>query len=175
MQVCVHVNKVSMSLGGNFSSSMAQQQQSSGAGFGGGGSGIIGGGGGTVADRVNTDFPPFSRVFVVCSRGHKEEDIQAAFQQFGQIEDVWMVKDRMTKENKGICYVKYDKASSAALAIENMDGKLVGNEPKPIKVHVCGSCTIMYMYNNSLAQTMSQEYCADCIIYMYIYNYACAL
>ena len=119
-----------MSIGaGNFPSSMSQQ--SSGAGLGGGGSGA-----GTIADRVNTDFPPFSRVFVVCSRGHKEEDIQAAFQQFGQIEDVWMVKDRMTKENKGICYVKYDKASSAALAIENMDGKLVGNEPKPIKVHI---------------------------------------
>ena len=116
-----------MSLGaGNFPSSVSQQQ-SSGSG--------LGGGAGTIADRVNTDFPPFSRVFVVCSRGHREEDIQATFQQFGQIEDVWMVKDRMTKENKGICYVKYDKASSAALAIENMDGKLVGNEPKPIKVH----------------------------------------
>lgn len=109
-------------------------QQSSGAGLGAGG-GATNTGTMAMADRVNTDFPPFSRVFVVCSRGHKEEDIQAAFQQFGNIEDVWMVKDRMTKENKGICYVKYDKASSAALAIENMDGKLVGNEPKPIKVY----------------------------------------
>ena len=45
-----------------------------------------------------------------------------------------MVKDRMTKENKGICYVKYDKASSAALAIENLDGKVLGAEQKPIKV-----------------------------------------
>ena len=112
-------------------------QQPSGLGGGGGSSA------GTIADRVNTDFPPFSRVFVVCSRGHKEEDIQAAFQQFGQIEDVWMVKDRMTKENKGICYVKYDKASSAALAIENMDGKLVGSEPKPIKVHVLENSVVL--------------------------------
>ena len=48
----------------------------------------------------------------------------------------------MSKENKGICYVKYDKASSAALAIENMDGKLVGSEPKPIKVYTC----TLYMY-----------------------------
>lgn len=111
---------------------MAQQQSAMGLG------------GGAVADRVNTDFPPFSRVFVVCSRGHKEEEIQAAFQQFGQIEDVWMVKDRMTKENKGICYVKYDKASSAALAIENMDGKLVGNEPKPIKVKNRNQARVQY-------------------------------
>ena len=116
-----------MSLTGSFPSSMSQPNMS---GLGGGG------GGGSMADRVNTDHPPFSRVFVVCSRGHKEDEIHAAFQPFGQIEDVWMVKDRMTKENKGICYVKYDKASSAALAIENMDGKIIGSEPKPVKVHV---------------------------------------
>ena len=42
----------------------------------------------------------------------------------------------MTKENKGICYIKFDKASSAALAIENMDGKIIGDEHKPIKVSV---------------------------------------
>ena len=87
-----------------------------------------------MADKVNCDYPPFSRVFVVCSKNHKEEDIRVAFEPYGNVEDVWMVKDRMTKENKGICYVKYDKASSAALAIEAQDGKVIGDEPKPIKV-----------------------------------------
>lgn len=86
------------------------------------------------SEKPNTDFPPFSRVFVVCSRNHKEEDIREVFQQHGNLEDVWMVKDRMTKENKGICYVKYDRASAAALAIESLDGKAIGDEPKPIKV-----------------------------------------
>ena len=85
-------------------------------------------------ERPNSDFPPFSRVFVVCSRNHKEEDIRNSFQPFGNVEDVWMVKDRVTKENKGICYVKFDKASSAALAIESLDGKIIGDELKPIKV-----------------------------------------
>ena len=85
-------------------------------------------------ERINVDTPPFSRVFVVCSRSHREEDVSAAFSQYGAVEDVWMVKDRMTKENKGICYIKFDKASSAALAIENLDGKVIGDEPKPIKV-----------------------------------------
>lgn len=89
-----------------------------------------------MGEKPNSDFPPFSRVFVVCSRNHKEEDIRMAFQEFGTLEDVWMVKDRMTKENKGICYVKYDKASTAAMAIEAMDGKTIGTEPKPIKVRV---------------------------------------
>ena len=83
---------------------------------------------------ANTDFPPFSRVFVVCSRTHKEEDIRQAFQRYGNVEDVWMVKDRMTKENKGICYIKFDKASAAALAIEALDGHTIGDEPKPVKV-----------------------------------------
>ncbi len=86
-----------------------------------------------MADRSNSDFPPFSRVFVVCSKSHNEDVIKEAFQQFGTVEDVWMVKDRMTKENKGICYVKYDKASAAALAIEGLDGKPIGDEAKPIK------------------------------------------
>ncbi len=103
------------------------------------------GGGEKDSQKGNSDFPPFSRVFVVCSRNHKEEDIRAAFQNYGIVEDVWMVKDRMTKENKGICYVKFDKASSAALAIENMDGKVIGDEPKPIKASVVNGL-ITYKY-----------------------------
>ena len=102
----------------------------------------------SMGERVNCDFPPFSRVFVVCSKAHKEDDIRTVFQRFGNVEDVWMVKDRMTKESKGICYIKYDKASSAALAIEGMDGKTIGSEPKPIKAGVCNllssaRCTIL--------------------------------
>ena len=85
---------------------------------------------------INHDSPPFSRVFVVCSKTMKEEEIQEAFSVYGTIDDVWMVKDRMTKENKGICYVKFDKASSAAAAIENLDNKVIGSDPKPIKVHI---------------------------------------
>ena len=91
----------------------------------------------TDREKINNDFPPFSRVFVVCSKTHKEEEIREAFQMYGNMEDVWMVKDRMTKENKGICYVKYEKASSAALAIESLDGRTIGIEPKPIKVRTC--------------------------------------
>ena len=87
-----------------------------------------------MVDKVNCDYPPFSRVFVVCNKTQKEEDVRRAFEAYGTVEDVWMVKDRMTKENKGICYIKYDKASAAALAIEALDGKTVGDETKPIKV-----------------------------------------
>lgn len=104
--------------------SVQQQQQSSSS------SGM------TESSRrgINQDSPPFSRVFVVCSKSMKEEEIQESFSTYGTIDDVWMVKDRMTKENKGICYVKFDKASSAAAAIENLDNKVIGSDPKPIKV-----------------------------------------
>lgn len=106
-------------------------------------------------ERVNVDSPPFSRVFVVCSKSHREEDVNAAFSQYGCVEDVWMVKDRMTKENKGICYIKFDKASSAALAIENLDGKVIGDEPKPIKAMIASSksSTVKTDYNDESART----------------------
>ena len=87
--------------------------------------------------RIDVDNPPFSRVFVVCSKKHTEEDMRQSFQAFGQVEDVWIVKDKVSKESRGVCYIKFSKASSAALAVESMDGKQVGDEPKPLKV--CGS------------------------------------
>ena len=60
--------------------------------------------------------------------------MRAAFQHFGSIEDIWVVKDKQTKENRGVCYVKFAKASSAARACEEMDGKVIGEDAKPIKV-----------------------------------------
>jgi RNA recognition motif-containing protein len=104
---------------------------------------------------INHDNPPFSRVFVVCSKTMKEEEIQEAFSAYGTVDDVWMVKDRMTKENKGICYVKFDKASSAAAAIESLDNKIIGSDPKPIKVMIASSKnnTIKADYNDESART----------------------
>ena len=102
-----------------------------------------------MGERINADYPPFSRVFVVCSKNHREEEVRKAFEAYGSVEDVWMVKDRMTKESKGICYVKYDKASSAALAIESLDGKTIGEEQKPIRVsgviRAWCVCAVMYI------------------------------
>lgn len=60
--------------------------------------------------------------------------MRAAFESFGGIEDIWVVKDKQTKENRGVCYIKFAKASSAARACEEMDGKAVGEDSKPLKV-----------------------------------------
>jgi RNA recognition motif-containing protein len=62
--------------------------------------------------------------------------MRVAFGSFGSVEDIWMVKDKATKENRGVCYIKFEKASSAAMASEEMDGKQIGDDPKPIKVLV---------------------------------------
>lgn len=89
---------------------------------------------GSNSGRVDVDNPPFSRVFVVCSKRHNSDDMRTAFESYGSVEDIWMVKDKTTKENRGVCYIKFEKASSAALACEEMDGKQIGDDPKAIKV-----------------------------------------
>ena len=52
------------------------------------------------------------------------------------------------EENKGICYIKFDKASSAAYTIETMDGKVIGGDPKPVKIlYMCvGYCYIFIFF-----------------------------
>ena len=35
--------------------------------------------------RVDHDKPPFSRVFVVCSRSHSEEELRSSFEEYGEV------------------------------------------------------------------------------------------
>lgn len=51
--------------------------------------------------RSKNDDPPNSRLFVICHKSLEEDDIRKAFEKFGKIEDIWVVKDRSTGENKG--------------------------------------------------------------------------
>ena len=44
------------------------------------------------------------------------------------------MKNKVTKENKGIAYVKFAKASEAARAMEKLHGTTIADNPKPIKV-----------------------------------------
>lgn len=70
--------------------------------------------------------PPQSRLFVVCGRAIEAEALQAAFSPYGCLQNIKIVKD------KGVAYVKFDRASSAALAIENLNGAVLndGRGPK---------------------------------------------
>ncbi|XP_066301457.1 RNA-binding protein 45-like isoform X2 [Branchiostoma lanceolatum] len=88
---------------------------------------------------IDMDNPPNSRIFIVCSKNHTESELKYAFEKFGDMEDIWLVKDKNTKESKGVAYIKYARASQAMMAVEEMHGKQVGPEPKPLKVMVAQS------------------------------------
>ena len=56
-----------------------------------------------------------------------EDDFYTHFGSFGEIERVDV------KLNKGITYVKFAKTSEAANALEEMNGKSIGDDPRPLK------------------------------------------
>ncbi|XP_055358378.1 RNA-binding protein 45 isoform X2 [Betta splendens] len=87
----------------------------------------------------NLDDPPNSRLFVVTSRSVTEDELRESFSVFGDIQGVWVVKDKQTKESKGISYVKFAKSSQACLAMEEMHGKVLVESTKPIKVFIAQS------------------------------------
>ena len=91
---------------------------------------------GAHPNQVDHDKPPFSRIFVVCSKTHSSDDLKSVFEKFGSVEDVWVVRDKHTKENRGVAYVKFSKMSEACLAVQSMDGKKISAEDdvKPVKV-----------------------------------------
>lgn len=82
------------------------------------------------------DDPPNSRLFIVCAKTITEEDFKEAFEEYGTIDEIWVLKDRVTGDSKGVVYIKFTKTSEAALAMEEMNGKCVGNHPRPLKVMI---------------------------------------
>ena len=74
------------------------------------------------------DNPPHSRLFIIGGRSLTEEDFYTAFGQFGTVERVDM------KKGKGITYVKFSKTSEAADALEELNGKSIGEDPRPLKI-----------------------------------------
>ena len=93
----------------------------------------------TKQPTENLDDPPNSRLFVVTSRSITEDALRDAFSVFGDIQGVWVVKDKQTKESKGICYIKFSKSSQACLAMEEMHGKQLAESSKPVKVADTGT------------------------------------
>ena len=51
-----------------------------------------------------------------------EGDIVCVFSQWGEIEDIALVRDESTGKSKGFCFLKYEDARSAILAVDNMNG-----------------------------------------------------
>lgn len=78
-------------------------------------------------------------MFIVSSRTVTEDQIRESFCPYGDIQGIWVVKDKQTKESKGVAYVKFAKSSQACMAMEAMHGKLLGEGTKPIKVFIAQS------------------------------------
>ncbi|CAH0405686.1 unnamed protein product [Chilo suppressalis] len=85
------------------------------------------------------DKPPYSRVFVVCSKQTQEDDLRTPFEKYGTVEDFYMPRDRNTGDPKGVAYIKFSKTSSAAAAIHDLQAKPLKINNKPIKVMVASS------------------------------------
>ncbi|KAM6174696.1 LOW QUALITY PROTEIN: RNA-binding protein 45-like [Erethizon dorsatum] len=86
------------------------------------------------------DEPPNSRIFLVISKYTPEAVLRERFSPFGEIQDIWVVRDKHTKESKGIAFIKFARSSQACRAMEEMHGQcLEPNNTKPIKVRVPGA------------------------------------
>lgn len=87
---------------------------------------------------VKTDYndeTTRTRLFVVCPKDYLEDNLKDKFAQFGDFEYCNIIRDKVTGDSKGFGYVKFSKASTAALAMENCDKtlKAILAEPKSTK------------------------------------------
>ncbi|XP_062044400.1 RNA-binding protein 45 isoform X3 [Lepus europaeus] len=97
-------------------------------------------GGGFRPGVDSLDEPPNSRIFLVISKYTPESVLRERFSPFGEIQDIWVVRDKHTKESKGIAFVKFARSSQACRAMEEMHGQCLGpNDSKPIKVFIAQS------------------------------------
>lgn len=85
------------------------------------------------------DDPPMSRLFVIHNKSNTEQDFRDSFEKYGNVEDIWLLKDKSTGENKGIAYIKFSRTSDAAKALEELNGQCLGNSDRPIKVVVASN------------------------------------
>jgi RNA-binding motif protein, X-linked 2 len=51
-----------------------------------------------------------------------EGDVLCVLSQYGEIEEIDMIRDEVTGKSKGFCFLKYEDARSAILAVDNMNG-----------------------------------------------------
>jgi len=71
------------------------------------------------------------------SRQTTEDDLRQAFEAFGQVESVNIIKDRFSGESRGFGFVEMPSKGEAQKAIEEMNGKDLGgravnvNEARP--------------------------------------------
>jgi len=71
------------------------------------------------------------------SRQAKDEDLQTAFKEFGEVTSVAIIRDKFSGESRGFAFVEMANKTEAEAAIQGMNGKellgsaLVVNEARP--------------------------------------------
>ncbi|NWJ00669.1 RBM45 protein, partial [Crypturellus undulatus] len=85
------------------------------------------------------DEPPNSRVFVVLGKDTGEALLRESFAPFGDIQNIWLLRDRRTNESRGIAFIKFARSSQACRAMEAMHGRSLAPDTKPIKVFIAQS------------------------------------
>lgn len=63
------------------------------------------------------------------SWGMTDADLQAAFAEFGEIEEAIIITDRMSGRSKGFGFVTFADDAAADAAIAAMDGKEIDGRP----------------------------------------------
>ena len=67
----------------------------------------------------------------------KEEDLRQAFQAFGKVDSVTIIKDKFTGESRGFAFIEMPSTAEAQAAINGLNGTelngraLVVNEARP--------------------------------------------
>ena len=57
-----------------------------------------------------------------------EGDVLCVLSQYGELEDIHLVREEETGKSKGFCFAKYEDARSAVLAVDNLIGIRVSSE-----------------------------------------------
>lgn len=66
-----------------------------------------------------------------------DDDLKQAFEEYGQVESVKIIKDRYTGESRGFAFIEMPTNKEALAAIEGLNGKglkghsIVVNEARP--------------------------------------------
>jgi len=65
-----------------------------------------------------------------------EGDILCVLSQYGELEDIHLIRDAETGKSKGFCFAKYEDSRSCVLAVDNLIGFKVGKHKRSVLVLV---------------------------------------
>lgn len=82
----------------------------------------------------------------------KEDTIKQAFLPFGPIKSVNLSWDPITNKHKGFAFIEYDIPEAAQLALEQMNGVMIGGRNIKVVLYYCGSSDLRSFCGDSTVQ-----------------------